>query len=470
MTIPGMPPWALPPAPVYAPPGGLPDPPLVQRQPDGSLLALPMNMPDLWGPGYNIPGGWDDATQINQALQQARSTGAIDAYLGGFGQTGGKVVLLANAIYTTQTDIIVPPGVWLEGGGRGTIIACTHQANGHGIYAHGDEHGGANIQGVGTKISNLLIDATAIAPAITFACLDYGDQYDIVLEDVTVQNNLATGTTNALGPFPLGGVGFNWNNVNTLTEKLFMRRCTANNCGPPNFTANPNQGAGGAALQLMTTGGAINTSRMYSDIDLHINQQAGQHGVVIARQGLWENGRAVVRGNMNCPASGLNGAAGLVIGVANVGGGSAQAGHVVRMEFDWHIESDGTVQPYDIYFGTNADNQFLSSGGRLQFLDGFTSSNVSGFGNFGFSGRLHSPGSALVTAVLPAASPVLGTVYQNNGIDALVSIFGGTVSGVVINSIGTGQTSGTFLIRNNATIQVNGTVAPSWSWACALAL
>jgi hypothetical protein len=73
MSIPGIPVWALPDAPPPPlPPSGWTDPPLIQGQPDGSLVVFPMSYVPSWGQGY--PGGagvWDDAQQINQALLQA---------------------------------------------------------------------------------------------------------------------------------------------------------------------------------------------------------------------------------------------------------------------------------------------------------------------------------------------------------------------------------------------------------------
>jgi hypothetical protein len=257
------------------------------------------------------------------------------------------------------------------------------------VSSHGAQTGSQTIQGVGTIIRRLIVDGTNVAPTAQACPFDVGDQYSIVFEDVTVSNFTSSGKTGVSGAQPLGAVGFNINNQVTLTEKLYMRRCTVNNCGTPNLGsgATPNSG-GGAALQFVTTGGS-STSHMYHDIDIHVNQQPGQNCLVIAHQGHLMNGRLVMRGNMWCPASGTNGSAAVVLGV---GVGSPQAGHIQREWFDIHVESDptgsGATQPWTIYQAGNADNTMTACEGRMQFLDGFQSSNLATNtpGNFVFGG------------------------------------------------------------------------------------
>lgn len=427
-----------------------PDPkhPTVVQLPNNTILPIPLSF-------YGLTG--DDATWINQAMTFAPGSGSINSYLGGFNQTGGLVELLANAVYNTKTDVVVSPGIWLRGNGRGTIIACAHTANGHGIYAHGSQPGGANVQGVGTKISGLTVDASAVTSTIQFVNVDFGDQFEIVLEDVKVQNNTTTGATGVAGNQPLGAVGFNWCNAFTLTEKLFMKRCVAENCGTPNLSSgsNPSLG-GGAGLQSCSLSGA-STSRMYSEIDLILNQQPGQNGLVIARQGHLMNGRCVIRGNMSVNTSGFNNSGVIVIGVG-------QAGHILQEYFDVHVETDpgtagGGVVPYFIYFGSNADNTMTRCFGRLQGLDGFQNSNLSGAnGQFSFSGQIFSgnaPGfNALTTP--PTISWVSGTAVTYDGIDVMAfpSVSGGTITAVTYNGVAlTGAFTGPFFLSGGMTLK-----------------
>ena len=412
-------------APNYDPPQGSS---VLLGQPDGSIVVLP------------LPSGYqpsDDAGPINTALLQARGTGQTDAFLGGSGQTSGRVTLASGAVYNVQSTIVVPPGceLWM---GRNTVLKFS--GTGPCISTHGAQAGGANIQGVGTKIVGGVIDLSNCPPSAQASGVEFGDQYSIVLEDITVNNNVTTGSTNSLGLYPVGAVGFNWANLATLTEKLYMRRCTVNNCGTPNFGGGsvvPSQG-GGAALQIYSAAAATNTSHQYSEIDLHINQQPGQNAIVIARQGHLMNGRLILRGNMNCPGSGPNNCAVIVLGVS--GGAGAQAGHIQRMYMDIHVESDppggGNLQPFTIYAGGNADNTVNKCHGRIQMIDGFQNTNLgTANGTFEFSGPIIGPTD------LANLMPNLGTISTGvqiiyNGTDALLSYSSsGAISSVVLNGV-----------------------------------
>jgi hypothetical protein len=92
--IPGW--WVDPPPPPNPAPGLYPDPPLIQGQPDGSCVVYPMSY-QAWGQGFNVPGGWDDATQINNALLQY------------------PLVRCAAAVFTLQTGLVIPDSTALTG-------------------------------------------------------------------------------------------------------------------------------------------------------------------------------------------------------------------------------------------------------------------------------------------------------------------------------------------------------------------
>lgn len=74
------------------------DPPLIQALPDGSAVVFPMLWPAGWGQGYNVPGGWDDTTQFNQALLQYSC-----------------VRMPVNSVFNVLSPVILPTGSVLKG-------------------------------------------------------------------------------------------------------------------------------------------------------------------------------------------------------------------------------------------------------------------------------------------------------------------------------------------------------------------
>lgn len=67
--------------------------------------------------------------------------------------------------------------------------------------------------------------------------------------------------------------------------------------------------------------------------------------------------------------------------------------------------------------------------------------------------------------ITPPSVPTSGTTYTNTlGVDCVVYIMGGTVSGVAVNGTTTGLTSGAFTVRALSTITLTYTTAPTWVW------
>lgn len=424
----------------------------------------------------------DDGASLTAAAQAAVGSGASLPFLGGNGQTCGLLILSPNQVYNLQTPFVIPPGceVW---GSRGTILAASGNAfAGPAVQAQGNQLGTQVIQGVGTRILGCTIDGTGVNAVSMCGGLEIGGQYDIVLQDTTIQNFTSSGNDNGgttyTGFFPLGAYGISVCNRQTLTEKIILRNVTINNCGTPNLTATAPSQAGGAAIQFVhPVGGAPSTSNMYSFMDVHLNQQMGQNGIVIARQAQPWYGTWRIKGNFFSQASGINGAACFVIGV----GSNAQSnqGHFSLGYFDVNVEctngAGGTTQPYTVWFGPNADNQWNNGLGTMRFSNFRSASNSPQFVVGGaspsmqFSGRIWGD-SQLANVGAPVATPVFGTQYTNNGNDAMVSIAPGSgATNILYNGVAMGVTSGNFFLPAHATIQINGSgAAASWVWAPAV--
>lgn len=447
-----MPDWAWPPPPPPPSQAARIDPPLIQQRADGVIVVFPMDYPPMWGAGYNVPSGWDDATQINDALLRAGP--------------GGRVQLVPW-VYQTFSQVVVPgataagaPGTCLAGHRASVIAGAWGGAasnTGAVVSAHGNQPGGSNIQGIGSIVECLTIDGTNVPPGTISSAIDFGDQYDFVMRDVHVQNFTSTGNTvSGLitgGSNPLGAVGFNQNNQVSLTEKCHMVRCTADNC--------LNQ------FQFATIGGT-STSRQYSDFDLHANCQPGQNMLVVARQGHIEKGKLSLRGNLNYTTAPFGAA--IVLGIN--GSSGSQQGHIATMELHISVESDGSgAGPQTIQFGANADNQVLHCRGNVQFLDpGWQNANPA-YGSWMFSGRVGGNDPTLQQAQAPAVNPTSGTVYTNNSVDATVYLANTSgISNVFINgTVVPGL--GPFPVPMGNTIQINWTTTqPTWTWIGALAI
>jgi hypothetical protein len=443
-----MPSWAQPDKPPPPPvPEGIADPPLIQRQPDGSYVVFPMAYFPGWGAGYDVPGGWDDATQVNAALLQAGP--------------GGHVRLVPWT-YQTLSSIVVAgataagaPGQRLSGERGATIAAAFGGAasnTGAAVSCHGTQPGGAEQQGIGAVIEMITIDGTnvPVGLGVISSGLDCGDQYDLVVRDVTINNFTGAGSTSSTQSNPLGAVGFNQNNQLTLTEKAHVERVTVNNCTN--------------CFQFVTTTG-VSTSRQYSDYDLHANTQPGQNMLVIARQGHLEKGKLSLRGNLNY--SGTGPGAGIVLGQGG------QQGHFSTMQMWISVEADGAgTAPPTISFGSNADNQFTNCRGNVQFLNGSgTWANANPvYGSWQFSGRVGGTDGSLQTAISPSVLAPNGTVVTNQTVDSTVIIDGGAVTSILLNGVNTGLTSGSFPVPIGNTIEINWTAEPSWQWIGALAI
>lgn len=127
------------------------------------------------------------------------------------------------------------------------------------------------------------------------------------------------------------------------------------------------------------------------------------------------------------------------------------------------------VAPYGIY---------CDGVGNVQQCAGFISHSLTDSllnnAEFSFKGAISgdpnlsqafpgAPGSGATSVTQPAV-PTSGVAQQNYGPDFQVCVSGGTVSGVSVNGLASGLTSGAFFVSAGASITINYTVTPSWHW------
>lgn len=456
-----------------------------------SALNAAVQIPADWAipPGYTVTlpvgGTGDDGANIS-AVAAAAHNSAADAYMGGAGQQSGLVVLAPNQVYNVKTTITLPPGCELWGN-RGTILA--YSGTGPCIQAQGNEVGTPllGIQGMGSRIISCTVDGSAVSPTAMAGGIEVGGQYDIVLQDVTVQNFTSSGTDNALaapgggnfnygGYFPLGAYGISICNRNTLTEKVIFKNVTINNCGTPNLSTTPPSQAGGAGIQVINPkGGAQSGSQMYAFMDVHMNQQQGQNGLVLGRNAQLYYCSLRMKGNMFSTGSGTNGGAVFVIGVGdNVNNYNA---HMSLANYDINIECTGggstSSKPFTVWFGQNSDNTWNNGFGTMRFAGMRSATNspqftyqvgANGTPSMQFSGRIWGD-TGLAAVANPVATPAFNTLYTNNGNDAVVYVSGTGITNVVVSGVATGLTSGAFILPTSQTIQINGgSGTPAWKW------
>lgn len=409
------------------------EPMLVEHRP-GWIYQIPMS---TQGPNFNVSNA-DDAALANFALQYL-----LNNYGGGKLQWG-------PFNYIGQSTMNIPARMFVVEG-AGFLTQWQHNNAGPCFNSHGSEPGGSAIQGTGTIFESFSIDGTNVPSNAISTGMSIGDNNDFYLNNVTIQNFTATGTSPQPGNVnsganPTGAVGLAIDNQVSLTEKLFAR-VNISNCGTPNLGAgatNPGQGGGAGVLLVTTTG--VNTSHMYThDLNIHFTQQAGQNGLVIARQGHLMNGHMKMFGNFYCPNSGQAQCAGIVMGVQNTTGGNPQAGHIQRMHLEIYCELDNTNglsgAPFTIWQGGNADNTINKCSGRMSWLGGTngwqnTNLPIATNGTFEFTGPVIGSDTVLgQTGLVNLGIISSGTPVNYNGPDCVMFITttGGAPTNVVMN-------------------------------------
>jgi hypothetical protein len=434
-----MPPWAWPDAPPAAPagspfvPGPVPDPPLIQGLPDGSCVVYPMSWPRGWGQGYNVPGGWDDATQLNAAHQQF------------------ACVRLVDGTYNTQTTVNVPTFNSMLGLGFNSVIA--YSGSGSAVFCAdpvstvGLGSGGQRI--ISTRLEYFVIDlANAGAGAIGL------DLWDVKGFNLYVVVRNAAGTNQVGSRF-----ANNLNGINHASGSIFHLNCTT-----------------GAMFQNI---GGITGAMEHHNVYMFFDYVAGQQGMYLS--GL--NGGVSVQGSkfklkfkptVNSLAS------------INMDAGCA----FQTCEFLSKTElSNPAVTATTIQFNA-ASAQFTNCRGQFFFSPNMIASNIAAANQFQFDGDIigdanlsalqqsgQFPGysqRALTAGLVTPAVPANNVYIQNTtGTTVLAYFTGGTISAapeISASGVGAGTSLGgtatnPIIIPNNYFVRLHYTVAPtSWIW------
>jgi hypothetical protein len=383
--------------------------PTVFRQPNGVITVIPLST-------YSLSG--DDAGWINTAFSTYSPT-IVDNDTGQTYIVG--TVRLIGAIYSIQSNIPKPPAANLIGT-AGTWLMIT--GNITGVSSHFPATGGAvqhNTKGGVT--SDLVIDGTNAGTAAIG--LDVGDGWGHKIYDVWVQN--FTGAS---------AVGLSIANRQFFTEKLTVRNCSIIN----NTTG---------VLHSSPTGG---NSQEYNYLEYFIWVTPNQNGVIIS--GVTLNGQWYMNGNIK-KGEGLNS----LITFQDAGGNPGQYHGLANISVETNTGTGSNLVAAFMTF-TAADQVFYGDG-YIRFTGGQVVGAVPG--NIQWRGTVNAGNNSFQVITTPAY--VAGSPITNNQNDALVCVAGGTVTGILVNGINTGQTSGVFYVPLGGTIQVNSTVNPTvYAW------
>lgn len=352
------------------------------------------------------------------------------------GTSGGNPVCLRG----------LGPSTIINGKGAGTIVIYYHRTAGYGAQFN------QNAQKTVGYIHNLVIDGTNTTGASIG--LDCGDGWGGDISGVRVANFDTT-----------GAIGVRFAQDVFWCEKWRFWLELLNNT---------------TAMYMTTAIPGSDHSHEYNWFDINMFCNQNQQGIVV--DGVNMGGSQLfLRGNMcqttaNSGAPTGNVAALSIVNTTGQNNGESRwyFGQIhIKVEFNQTAQfPTGSVAPYGIFMDGVARG--------IQQCAGFighslTDSNLNG-AEFSFFGGLAgdpnlsqafpaAPGSqnTLAPGVNPAV-PASGTAQQNYGPNATVYVSGGTVSGISLQGIATGLTSGAFPVCAGGTITLNYTVAPSWVW------
>jgi hypothetical protein len=454
---------------------------IIYGQAGGAATRLPIGGANQVLTSVSGIPGWTaiTSTMINPSgdVTGATDTAAIQAANNSFvsAQTGGRIQLGPGAFYITAVTINAQCVAGTSGGngvsvwGQGSATTVFVVGNGTGISCHRSSGYGAQFgnpaQMTTSQLKFFVLDGTnATNGAIG---LDWGDGwgYDI---DLTVVNFTATNS-----------IAVQQINRNFWTEKATVRLNLMNNLAP---------------LVITRTGGGDHSGE-YCDyyLSIFINTDAGgtvmQNGVQVLG-GINQGGcHYWARGNVSSLPAGWNLGANPIALFNWIGNdGSGDWSRLYFGELHFKIEGNPGVPntgnyPYGLYLGSGGggQNEIKQCSGRISHSAG--NSNLNG-GQFSFRGQISGdsylqglspgpPGAPLGNGTTVTGAPTfpgLGVTQPNYASDQLVTVLGGTVSGISISGQATGATSGTFFVCAGGTIVVNGTVAPTtYSWVPGMA-
>jgi hypothetical protein len=354
------------------------------------------------------------------------------------GTSGGNPVCLRG----------LGPSTILQGKGAGTIVIYYHRTSGYGAQFNQPAQ-----QTVG-YIHNMVIDGTNTSGAAIG--LDCGDGWGGDICGVRVANFDTT-----------GAIGIRYANDVFWSEKWRFWVELLNNT---------------TQMYMTTSIPGSDHSHEYNYLDINMFCNQNQNGIVVDGVNMGGS-QLILRGNM-CQTTATSGApTGNVaaLTIKNTTGANNGESRWYDGTIHYKVEFNntpqfptGSVPPYTLFMDGVARG--------IQQCDGFiTSSNLtpSAINNaeFSFGGPI-SGDPNLSQAFTGAAGsqntsnpgtnpafPGLGVSQQNYGPNSQVCVSGGTLTGISVNGIASGLTSGVFYVCAGGAITVNGTVAPTvYNW------
>jgi len=356
------------------------------------------------------------------------------------GTSGGNPVCLRG----------LGPSTIIQGKGAGTIVIYYHRTSGYSAQFN------QPAQKTVGYIHNLVIDGTNTTGAAIG--LDCGDGWGGDISGVRVANFDTT-----------GAIGIRFAQDVFWCEKWRFWVELQNNT---------------TAMYQTTAIPGSDHSHEYNYFDINMFANQNQQGIVIDGVNMGGS-QLILRGNM-CqttatvlPPTG-NVAALSIINTTGANNGESRwyGGEIyIKVEFNNTPQFPlGSIAPYFIFMDGVARGIQQCNGYLL--ASNLSNSNLNN-AEFSFAGTIAgdpnlaqafpgTPGSqSTVNPGTNPAVPATGVAQQNYGPHAMVFVTGGTVSGVTINGIPTGTTSGSYYVSSGGSITLNYTVAPTWTWVSA---
>ena len=392
-------------------------------------------------PTWLAPSGDTSGATDTRNIQNALDAGGLvglgqgDFYVAG----DPAITVPAQSPVCSIVGLKAATNVHLVGSGTAFFV---HRTSGYGAQF------GLPAQQTTVYLRDFVVDGTHVTGGAGIG-VDIGDGWGYDL-DLTIVNFSTPGS-----------IALNIVNRVFWTEKGRFRAQLMNNA---------------TAAVLDTAVPAKDHSHEYNFYDFNIFCNEDQQGVVVAN-GV-NNGGCVLwlHGNMSLTSSTGGTPTGNVAALTVTGDdGSGDGSGFLASEIVMKVEGNrgigqGTTYPYGILFGSG-ENSIKDCHGLI--AHSLSTSNLNG-GEFSFRGRISgdaglaliypgAPGSGQ-TSSSPPAVPASGTALQNYGPDQTVYVSGGTVSGIAVNTVPTGKTSGTFFVPAGGVITLTYTAAPSWTW------
>lgn len=443
----------------------------------GGLPAWTTQSSTVIQPSGDTTGVTDQAA-IATALNALTHGGVVTLAPGDFYVTSSSTTI-AGFTPPANTCIFLPQQTTAgtTGGGPLSLVGQGAATTIHvvgagvtGIYAHrssgyGTQYGTNPADLTGGYIRHLVVSGENPAGTLTATGvsvgIDCGDAWGLQLEDVTVSNFTGTGSIGLKQVLRVF-----WNEKQKYQVHLLN-----------NDTA-----------MVITTAIVSDTthhSNEYNYYDITMFCNANQNGIIC--DGVNMGGcQFFIKGNMSKSNSSVSvpiGSYGTPLAafaiVNQVGTTVTNEVRLYNGQLWMKVEGNpgnttvnppsSAVYPYGIY---------CDGVGNVQQCAGFISHSLSNSlinnAEFSFKGGIAgdpnlsqafpgAPSSGLTSVTQPSV-PLSGVAQQNYGPDFQVCVSGGTVSGVSVNGLSSGLTSGAFFVSAGASITVNYTVTPSWHW------